>query len=516
MPDLLLGIDVGTGSSKAVLTDAAGSIVATAAIEHDVSSPRPGWYEQDAEGVWWHDVVFLCHEVFSSVRYSADDVAGVAVSAIGPCLLPLDAAGRPLRPGILYGIDTRASEQVEYLTERIGEGDLDRYAGMQLSSQAIGPKILWLQENEPEVWKDTRHLTSASSYLVFRLTGQHVIDRHTAGHSIPFMDISTLTWSDRYAATLDGFDYLPRLGYPTDQAGSVTAEAARITGLRPGTPVAVGTVDAASEAIAVGVRDPGDLMVMYGSTMFFVLVTDAALRVPGAWVTGGVEPGRYNLAAGMATAGSLTEWARRLVLPTETRHDAYARLFREAGEVPAAAEGLLLLPYFEGERTPVNDPEATGVLMGIGLQHTRAHLTRAILEGVAYGARDNLEMMAKGGAAVRRVVAVGGGTTSDLWMQIVSDVSGLAQSVPKVRIGASYGDAFLAGVAAGVLRVPDIEKWVTIERQITPSEDVASVYDAGYARYKDLYASTRHLQHLQSRDRGPASSASLPAKVEGM
>jgi len=276
----------------------------------------------------------------------------------------------------------------------------------------------------------------------------------------------------------------------------------------------VGTVDAASEALAVGVRDPGDLMIMYGSTMFFVLIADAARRVPGAWLTGGMEPGQYNLAAGMATAGSLTEWARRLVLPTESRQAGYTRLFSEAEEVPPGAGGLLLLPYFEGERTPVNDPEATGVLIGLGLKHTRAHLTRAVLEGVAYGARDNVEMMREGGAAVSRVVAVGGGTTSDLWMQIVSDVSGLEQLVPEVRIGASHGDAFLAGVAAGVLQIPDIEQWVRIDRRIVPSGGAASVYDSGYARYKDLYASTRHLQHLQSRDRAGATSASLPAEVE--
>lgn len=504
MPQLLLGIDVGTYSSKGVLTEPNGTVLATHIVEHTMSIPHPGWAEQDADAVWWHDVVQICRTLLNGSPYRGDDVAGVAVSAIGPCLLPLDRNDRPLRPGILYGVDTRASTEIDLLNDTIGAETMYDFSGMALSSQAIGPKILWMQRHEPELWNQVAHLTTASSYLVTRLTGERVMDRHTASHYMPLMEFRTLEWSERFAEHVAGPALLPRLGWSDEIAGHVSAAGAAETGLRPGTPVAVGAVDALSEAISVGAVQPGDLMIMYGSTTFFILVLDAPLSDPHMWSVGGAFAGQYNLAAGMATSGSLTRWFRDELaadLPVET---AYATLFAGAEEVPAGANGLLVLPYFSGERTPISDPNARGVIAGLSLSHTRNDIFRAVLESVAYGIRHNIETFqaigasseaGSGGQIVQRVVAVGGGTQSQSWLQIVSDVAGVEQIVPKVTVGASYGDAFLAGLAAGVVERRDLDAWVQAERTIIPDPERQAIYQPLYEDYLHLYPQTREIVH---------------------
>lgn len=496
MSGLLLGIDVGTASSKGVLVEPDGTIVQRARVEHAMDVPRPGWAEQDADRVWWHDVVHLCTTLLRESGRTGDDVAAVAVSAIGPCLLPLDETDRPLRPGILYGVDTRASAEIELLESRVGADAIFEFSGMALTSQAVGPKLLWLQRHEPDVWRRTRRVTSASSYAVLRLTGEHVIDRHTAAHFMPLMDVRTLEWSERFAAEVAPLDMLPRLAWSDEQAGTVSPLAAAETGLRAGTPVAVGTVDALAEAVSVGAVDVGDLMVMYGSTTFFILTLDAPVPDERTWTVGGAFAGQYALAAGMATTGSLTRWFKDELARDLDGPDAYAQLFDGAARVAAGSEGLLVLPYFSGERTPINDPRARGVIAGLSLAHGRDALFRATLEGVAFGVRHNVETFAAMGAPVERVVAVGGGTRGGLWLQIVSDVTGIEQVVPAETIGASYGDAFLAGRAAGLLERDDLRSWVRPGRVVQPDTALkTATYDARYEAYTSLYTASREVVH---------------------
>ncbi|CAM3706156.1 FGGY-family carbohydrate kinase [Deinococcus frigens] len=495
--ELLIGIDVGTYSSKGVLVNLQGEVLRQHVIPHGISMPAPGHVEQDADAVWWADTLSILKELLSG-PYSGADVAGVACSAIGPTLLPLDEAGRPLRPGILYGVDIRAQDQIEALNREIGEATILAHSGMALTSQAIGPKIRWLREHEPEIWARTRTLTTASSYLTYRLTGQHVMDHHTAAHTMPLYDPKARTWTYQFALPVLGdkdLEALPRLAWGDEKAGEVTPEAAALTGLRAGTPVAVGTVDALSEAISVGVSQPGDLMVMYGSTTFFVLVQDTPTPDSRVWSVGGAFAPQHNLAAGMSTTGSLTRWiADELAreLPTDQAYDA---LFREAAAVAPGADGLLLLPYFSGERTPINDTRAKGVIAGLTLSHTRAHLFRAALEGVGFGIRQNIEAFRDLGADVRRIVAVGGGAKTRTWLQIVSDISGEAQELPAVTVGASYGDAFLAGLAAGLLKRGDLQSWVKISDTVQPNTEMRAGYDRLYELYHDLYTQTRPTVH---------------------
>lgn len=499
MSQLLLGIDVGTYSSKGVLVEPDGTVLRSHVVEHEMDVPRPGWAEQDADAVWWGDVVQICRTLLDGQPYAGEELGAVALSAIGPCMLPLDAAGKPLRPGILYGVDTRAENEIDHLTRELGEEAVYDFSGMTFTSQAVGPKILWMRNHEPELWARVDHITTASSYLIYRLTGEKVIDRHTASHYMPLMDIHALEWSERFADQVVSLDKLPRLGWSDELAGRVNSAGAEATGLKAGTPVAVGAVDALSEAVSVGVVAPGDLMIMYGSTAFFILVLDAPVPDPRMWTVAGAFEDQYNLAAGMATTGSLTRWFRDELAADLPRETAYAALFAGAEEVEPGAGGLLMLPYFSGERTPINDPRARGVIAGLTLAHTRRHLYRALLESVAYGIRHNIDTFRAIGAPVKRVVAVGGGTQSKTWLQIVSDVAGMPQIVPELTIGASYGDAFLAGLAAGILERTDLQDWVKPGDTVEPDAANKRRYDEYYADYLRLYENTREIVHRLSK-----------------
>ena len=494
---LLMGIDVGTFSSKGALCTPRGEVLASRQVEHGMSVPRPGWAEQDADGVWWADVCAISRALLDGTGISPDDVAAVGVSALGPDLVPLDAAGRALRPAILYGIDTRADREIAELNARFGEGEMFELSGMALSSQALGPKILWLRRNEPQIYAQTRYLHTASSFLAHRLSGEYVLDPLTAAFYNPLFDYRAGNWSDRWRAEIVGDVALPRLAWPGEPVGEVTAQAARETSLRAGTPVTVGGLDVLPEAISVGTLRPGELMLVYGTTACMVLVLDQPTPNPTMWLSPYAFPGTYCLIAGMATTGALTRWFRDHFAPLEMEAqagggpNAYAALTALAAEAPPGSEGLVILPYFSGERTPLNDSQARGVIAGLSLSHGRGHLYRAILEATAYGLAHNLEEMRSTGGTPRRVVAAGGGAQSDLLLQIVSDVTGLEQDVPAQTLGACYGDAFFAGLAAGLVSLAQFsQEWVQIERHFAPNEERRELYQAYYRVYRRLYPHT--------------------------
>lgn len=485
----LLGIDIGTSSTKAVLATPSGVVIARAQRDHAVSLPAPGYVEHDAERVWWSDVLALIAELKPHFSHG---VAGVCVSGIGPCVLAADRNGTPLRPAILYGVDTRATAEIDELHEQYGEGNIFARCGAILTSQAVGPKLLWLRRHEPAVWQKTAMLLMASSYAVLRLTGEYVLDHHSASQCTPLYDLREGAWIEAWADDIAPGLALPRLLWAGERAGRVTPEAAAATGIPAGTPVAAGTIDAWAEALSAGVRRPGDLMLMYGTTMFFVLALAQAQAHPQAWATRGVFPGTYTLAGGMATSGALTSWFRSISgdVPYET-------LIREAAAAPAGSDGLVVLPYFAGERTPLFDPHARGVIAGLTLRHTRGHLYRALLEATAFGVRHNLEALLDGARTSVRLVGIGGGTEGGLWPQIVSDVTGLPQDLPGEGIGASYGDAFLAGVAAGVLDERD--EWTHVANRVEPRAEARSTYDTLYPIYRNLYPATIEATHALAR-----------------
>lgn len=486
MTEYVIGIDIGTASTKAVLATPDGHIVSTASRAHTMSLPRPGWAEVDAEKVWWDEVAILCRELMAAA--AAGGITGVCVSGLGPCLLLCDEQLRPVRPAILYGIDMRAAAEIAELSQRYGTERIVQRGGTALSTQAVGPKMLWVRRNEPAVWARAARWYNSSSYIVARLSGEYVLDHHTASQCDPLYDISAHEWCSDWARDIAGSLPLPRLAWPSDIVGTVHAEAAVATGIPAGTPVCAGTVDAWAEAFSAGVRQPGDLMLMYGSTMFFVQVLPELRSHPMLWTTTGVDPGTYTLAAGMATSGSLTAWLQQL-----TGNVPFSQLVKEAAATPPGADGLILLPYFAGERTPIFDPHARGVIAGLSLRHGRGHLFRATYEGIAFGIRQILDFLDVTGGPAERIVAVGGGTQGDLWTQIVSDVTGRKQHLPAQTIGASYGDALMAAIGTGI--VPADTNWAVADRTIVAEPARRELYDRLYENYCALYPATRDLVH---------------------
>jgi xylulokinase len=480
----VLGIDIGTSSTKAVLARPDGTVIAESQRPHALSLPRPGWAEHDAEAVWWEDVLAVCREL---VPAAGGGLSGICVSGIGPCVVPCDPMLRPLRPAILYGIDTRATAEIEELEQELGSNAILERGGSALSSQALGPKLLWLRRHEPALWEQADAWYMASSFVVARLTGAYVLDHHSASQCNPLYDLEAAGWASDWVDLVAPGIRFPELVWPSEQVGVVTAEASRETGLPMGTPVVAGTIDAWAEAVSVGVRRRGDVMLMYGSTMFFIQVGDSPRRQALLWTTQGAERGTRTLAAGMSTAGSLTEWVRTLVGAD------WLDLLREATQVPAGSGGLLLLPYFAGERTPIYDPLARGVIAGLSLSHGRGHLLRAAYEGTAYGVRQILELFAAAAGSPTRIVSVGGGTESLLWLQVVSDVAGITQEIPRIRVGAAYGDALLAAIGAGL--VDATADWTELDRIVEPSDEAAAVYRPLYELYLRLYAETADTVH---------------------
>jgi len=484
--ELLLGIDMGTGSTKGVLVDTSGSVVASETIPHSMDLPRPGWAEVDPDAVWWQEVCTISRALTAQVP-SGDRVGAMCVSGVGPCLVLCDSDLRPLRPAILYGIDTRATAEIESLTEEFGEQNILDLAGTPLSSQAVGPKIEWVRRNEPDVFEQSRGWYGSNSYIAAKLTGEYVMDHHTASQCDPMYITREFDWNLQWAKRICGHLPLPRLAWPTEVVGTVTADAAAATGVPAGTPLIAGAVDAYSEAFSVGVRAPGDQMLMYGSTMFLVQVIDEYHSDPALWITAGVERGSLALAAGTSTAGSLINW-----LQSVTGGASFDDLMAEAQAVPPGSEGLVVLPYLAGERTPVFDPQARGVVAGLTLRHSRGHLFRAAYEGIAFGIRQILDRFDDAHAGTR-TVAVGGGLRSPIWTQAVSDITGRSQLIPEQAIGASYGDALLAGIGAGL--VPPETDWARIAREVTPDPANRELYDELYAVWRELYPATREQVH---------------------
>jgi xylulokinase len=493
--ELLLGIDIGTLSVKGVLATPDGEVVASEVAHHTLAVPCPGWAEHDAETAWWEGPLAVIRSLVAHERGNA--IRGVAVSGIGPAFCPTDKDGQPLRGAILYGIDVRASAEASTLEEALGRDRILRRTGSVLTSQALGPKLLWYRRHEPDLYAQTKLLLPASAFLLHRLTGEYAIDRHTACYFNPLFDIENGSWigdSDWREPVL-GSDHppLPAVRWTLEPAGEITSRAAALTGLRSGTPVTVGTIDSVAEALSVGVRRPGDLMLQYGSTMYLILVTDTPSADARFWSASFALEGTTAVEAGMATSGLLTEWFRTVLGENAPSFD---QLTAEAARTEPGSDGLVILPYFSGERTPIHDPDARGVIFGLRLGHERGHIYRALLEATAFGARHILEVLGACGQAPRRVVAVGGGASSSVWPQIVSDVTGLEQQLPAITIGASYGDAWVAGVATGLVD-PTVD-WTRMSGTTRPT---GVDYEGPYEIYRALYPATRELMHRTTAGR---------------
>jgi xylulokinase len=492
-----LGIDIGTFESKAALVDGEGNVVASAAQPHKMLVPQPGWAEHDAELNWWGEFAQFSRQVIAESRIDPKHIRAVGASSIGPCMLPVDRDGNPLMKGVLYGVDTRAHKEIDQLTDEYGADAILRDTGNALTSQSVGPKIKWLSNTHPNLYAKAHKFLTSTSFIVHRLTGRYAIDHYSAAGFSPLYLPAEQGWSARYAKGIASHEKLADVKWTTDIAGHVTARAAEATGLAVGTPVITGTIDAAAEAVSVGVTAPGQMMMMYGSTIFIILVAPKRVDDARLWYAPWLFPGEHASMAGLATSGTLTHWFRENFARefTDPKQAAIA-LAKEAATSLPGANGLVMLPYFSGERTPIHDPKSKGMIFGLDLTHTRADIYRALLEGIALGTRHVTDTFAEAGIPPVHVEAVGGGTNNALWLQATSDITGLTQNVRSKTMGASYGDAFLAALGVGDVKKDDIHIWNPPDRSVQPIRDNTEVYRQSFEKFRALYERNKDLMAL--------------------
>ena len=481
----VLGIDVSTTATKAVLVDEGGRVAGIGSAGYDYEVPRPLWSEQDP-ALWWDGTVTAIRSVLASANMAASEVAAIGLAGQMHGAVLLDEADVPLRPAILWN-DQRTAAECDEIRERVGPQRLIELTGNDALTGFTAPKLLWVRRHEPETWRRVAHVLLPKDYVRLHLTGTRAVDRADGAGTLLF-DLAARDWSPEILGALD-LDpaLLPRTFEGPQVTGAITAAAAEATGLRTGTPVVAGGGDQAAGAVGVGAVDPGIVALSLGTSGVVFAATDRPIVEPNGRVHAFCHavPERWHLMSVMLSAGGSLRWFRDSLAPGV----AFADLADEAGSAPAGSDGLWFLPYLTGERSPHPDPLARGAFVGLTVTHQRRHLARAVLEGVAYGLRDGLDLMvAAGMPAPRQIRASGGGIASPLWRQVLADVLDAEIATVSTSEGAAYGAGLLAAVGAGWY--PNVaaatSALVTATAAAAPGPDAAA-YAEAHRLYRDLY-----------------------------
>jgi len=490
----LLGIDVSTTATKALLMDEPGNVVAVAATEYPFNTPQPLWSEQDAS-LFWNGTVQSIRSVLEKSRVNPKEIAAIGLTGQMHGLTLLDKNGDALRPCILWN-DQRTAQQCSDITARVGAERVLQLTGNPVLTGFTAPKILWVRENEPTVYCLVAHILLPKDYARYKLTGEFFSDvSDSSGTSL--FDVGKRAWSDEMLRALD----IPRAWMPevTESpvvSARISADAARATGLIAGTPVIGGAGDQAAQAIGTGVFREGVVSVTLGTSGVVFAASDTYRIEPQGRLHAFCHavPGKWHLMGVMLSAAGSFRWYRDAFgehekeIAARTNREVYDVLTAEAANAPAGCEGLYFLPYLTGERTPHQDPDARGAFIGLTVRHTKAHVTRAVLEGVSFGLRDSLELMRALGVSTAQVRVSGGGARNALWRQILADVLATEIATVNVTEGAAYGAALLAGIGAGVYgNVEEACAHVIREtHRIEPSANVRA-YEEYHSIYRALY-----------------------------
>lgn len=456
----ILGVDIGTQGVKGVILDEKLKVVKKAYIEHDYMQPKPNWFEHDAEKTWWNGFKIIANMLFDDKKISPKNIACVGCSGVSPCLLPIDKNNNPLRNAILYGIDGRAQDEIVEITQKLGEKKLLEINKQPLTTQSVGPKIVWYKKNEKEKFEKTDKIFTTTSYIVYKLTDEYIMDHTQAAFFGPFYNFDRREWDRNISKSFSiPFSLFPPLKNAHEVSGHITSKAAQETGLAQGTPVIAGTADGFAELLSVGAIKPGEATIIYGTTGIISIATNKLKVIKELWTLPHIMmPGHYFVSGGTATSAALTKWFRdnfgemEKIMQDRIKTNAYDLLIKQIDDIPVGSSGLLVLPYFSGERTPINDPLSSGVIMGLNVSHSRAHIYRALLEGAAYSFRHHFEIFKEHGFAIKKVVACGGGVKSKAWVKIVSDVLGYDQYISNVPMGSEIGSAYMSAQAIGLFK----------------------------------------------------------------
>jgi xylulokinase len=485
---LLIGIDIGTTAVKGTLIDTEGRLLAEASHAHDLLSKESGWAEEDPSD-WWEGTLAVLKELAGRQAEFGGAVAALSTSGMVPALVLVDEAGTPVRLSIQQN-DGRCHEEIEDLKQRLDEERFFALTGGSINQQTIPPRTLWLRRHEAEAWGRVAHALGSYDYITYRLTGRLTLERNWALESGMY-DVRREAWVDEYLAEA-GFTRanLPPLVRPGETVGTLAPEVARAVGLSPQTLVAAGSADHVASAFSAGVREEGDVLLKFGGAGDILIASDTLRYDRRLFLDYHLVPGKYLVNGCMASSGSLVKWFVHTILGADgpSRGNPYSELDKLASELPPGADGLLALPYFLGEKTPIMDATARGLFFGLSLHHRPEHLYRAILEAVGYGFYHHLEVMAELGLPGRRFYMSNGGSRSVVWRQIVCDIVGAPVAYIVKHPGSSLGAAFLAGRATGAFRSWDeVAGYITEREQVRPDPAKHEVYQQYFRLYKDLY-----------------------------
>jgi xylulokinase len=481
----VLGIDVSTTATKAVLIDESGAVSGVGAADYGFEVPHPLWSEQEPS-LWWDGAVAAIRSVLSTTGTTGNDVQAIGLTGQMHGLVLLDERNEVLRPAILWN-DQRTAAECDAIRAAVGPARLIAITGNDALAGFTAPKLVWVRDHEPDVWRQVAHVLLPKDFVRLRLTGDHAVDKADGSGTILF-DLAARDWSPEILDALQiNPAWLPETFEGPAVTGSVSAAAAAATGLKAGTPVVAGGGDQAANAVGVGAVVEGTVALSLGTSGVIFATTNQPLFEPAGRVHSFCHavPDRWHLMSVMLSAAGSLRWFRDALAPGVE----FADLVGPAAEVPAGSDGLFFLPYLTGERSPHPDPLARGAFVGLTVTHDRRHLTRSVLEGVAFGLRDGLDLMIEAGMpAPRQIRASGGGTASPLWRQILADVLGAEIATVTTSEGAAFGAGLLAAVGAGwhPSVVAATAAWVTATVAAVPGPE-APVYRERHAGYRALY-----------------------------
>jgi xylulokinase len=488
-----LGIDSSTTATKALLIDGQGAVIGTASAEYPFETPKPLWSEQHPH-LWWDGAVQAIRGVLQQTGVQGSEVKAVGLTGQMHGMVALDADGQVLRKAILWN-DQRTGAECDEIREKVGRERFIQLTGNDALTGFTAPKILWVRNNEPELYNRIRQVLLPKDYLRFRLTGVYASDKAGAAGTVLF-DLAQRDWSPEVCGELGiPLEWLPQTYEGTEVTGTISAEAAAATGLQAGTPVVGGGGDQAASAVGNGVVVPGIVSVTLGTSGVVFASTDAPLIEPEGRLHAFCHavPGKWHFMGVMLSAAGSYRWFRDTLAPGED----FGELAEKAGAVPGGSEGLYFLPYLTGERTPYPDPLAKGAFVGLTVRHNRDHMTRAVLEGVAYGLKDSFELMNQAGLApIEQVRISGGGSKSPVWRQIIADVLDVELVQINTTEGTAFGAALLAAVGAGAFGSVQeaCEATIRVTGSTKPSVDAAA-YAEAYGGYHALYPALKPIFH---------------------
>jgi xylulokinase len=485
-----LGIDVGTGGSRAVLIDSEGVVIASATAEHKpFASPNIGWAEQEARD-WWRASGKAIRQILANENIKADEIGAIGLSGQMHGAVFLDKADEVLRPSIIW-CDQRTDKQCRELTKRIGAEKLIELVSNPALTNFTLPKMLWVRENEPEIWSQVHSVLLPKDYVRLRLTGDKATDV-SDGSGTLLLDVRNRRWSSEMLAAVEMSEsLLPKLYESSEIAGTISAECAAATGLKSGTPVVAGAGDNAAGAVGMGIVNIGAVSATVGTSgVVFAVTNKPSIDLKGRIHTFcHAVPGRWHVTGVTQAAGLSLRWFR----DNFAANESYDDLVEAAAKVPVGADDLLWTPYLMGERTPHIDPLARASLIGLTASHTRAHVVRAILEGVAFSLRDSIEIFKELNVPIESIKLGGGGARSPLWRQIQADIYGRAVETVESEEGAAYGAALLAGVGIGAWKTIDeaCVETIRIAEKIEPNKESVEILNRRYKAYQAIYPALR-------------------------